>query len=76
MIFKNHNNTKPEFSDPSEIRAVHTENRARVIDGLPARTNYGVDKIDSDKLNNPPNYILPGQKIRNEQKSSNDNRIY
>jgi len=36
-------------SDPSEIRAVHTENRGRVIDGLPRRTNYG--KIKSTVIN-------------------------
>ncbi len=65
-------------SDPSEIRAVHTENKARIIDGLPLRTNYGGEKIDSDKLKNPPNYILPIEKIREGQKKSgiNDNRIY
>lgn len=65
-------------SDPSEIRAVHIENKARNIDGLPPRTNYGGEKIDNEKLNNPPNYILPGQKIRDEQKKSkiNNNRVY
>ena len=65
-------------SDPSEIRAVHTENKARIIDRLPPRTNYGEEKIDNNKLKNPPNYILPGQRIREEQKKSgkNDNRIY
>uniref|UniRef100_UPI0025DB15AD RHS repeat-associated core domain-containing protein n=1 Tax=uncultured Chryseobacterium sp. TaxID=259322 RepID=UPI0025DB15AD len=65
-------------SDPSEIRAVHTENKARIIDGLPSRTNYCGEKIDNEKLNNPPNYILPGQKIRDEQKKATitNNRIY
>lgn len=41
--------------DPSEIRAVNNENRARKIEGLPLRTKYGKDKIDPKKLQNPPN---------------------
>jgi RHS repeat-associated protein len=42
--------------DPSEIRAVANENRARKLEGLPARTTYGGEKIDPEKLKNPPNY--------------------
>ncbi len=41
--------------DPSEIRAVNNENRARKMEGLPARTTYGGEKIDPKKLKNPPN---------------------
>ncbi len=41
-------------NDPMEIRAVYNENRARKIEGLPMRTNYG-GKIDPKKLRNPPN---------------------
>lgn len=48
-------------SDPSEIRAVYTENRGRDIEKLPKRKTYGGNKIDMKKLNNPPNYILPKQ---------------
>jgi len=36
--------------DPSEIRAVNTENRARKIEGLKKRTTYGGEKIDPTKL--------------------------
>jgi uncharacterized protein RhaS with RHS repeats len=36
--------------DPSEIRAVNNENRARKIEGSKKRTTYGGEKIDSEKL--------------------------
>ena len=36
--------------DPSEIRAVKNENRARKIDNLEKRTTYGGEKIDPNKL--------------------------
>jgi RHS repeat-associated protein len=36
--------------DPSEIRAVNNENRARKIDKLEKRTTYGGEKIDPKKL--------------------------
>jgi RHS repeat-associated protein len=41
--------------DPSEIRAVYNENRARKMEGTPERTTYGGEKIDPKKLKNPPN---------------------
>ena len=36
--------------DPSEIRAVNNENRARKIDKLDKRTTYGGEEIDPNKL--------------------------
>lgn len=49
-------NTKyNDSNDPMEIRAVHNENRARKLEGLPERTTYGQGKIDPKKLKNPPN---------------------
>jgi RHS repeat-associated protein len=36
--------------DPSEIRAVKNENRARKIENLPPRTKYGEEIIDPNKL--------------------------
>jgi hypothetical protein len=36
--------------DPSEIRAVNNENRARAKEGLKKRTTYGGEKIDPKKL--------------------------
>jgi RHS repeat-associated protein len=36
--------------DPSEVRAVKNENRARDLEGLPKRTTYGTEKIDPQKL--------------------------
>ncbi len=46
-------------SDPSEIRAVNIENSGRKLDKLPCRRNYGGEKIDAKKLENPPNQKLP-----------------
>lgn len=45
-------------NDPAEIRVVHLENKARDIEGLKHRTKYG-GKIDSKKLQNPPNNKMP-----------------
>lgn len=36
--------------DPAEQRAVKNENRARKIENLPARTKYGGEEIDPNKL--------------------------
>ncbi|WP_408916072.1 RHS repeat domain-containing protein [Chryseobacterium sp. CFS7] len=66
---------KESARDPLEQRAVKTENRARKIEGLPKRINYGEDKINP----NPPNYILPGDRLREERKKTNlpqDNSIH
>jgi uncharacterized protein RhaS with RHS repeats len=66
---------KQSAKDPNEQRAVKTENRARDIEGIPRRKTYGGEKVNP----NPDNYILPGQKIREENKERgirNDNRIY
>lgn len=41
-------------NDPAEIRAVANENRARKSEGLQTRTTYGGEKIDPEKLKNPP----------------------
>ena len=41
--------------DPSEVRAVNNENRARKIEKLPLRTTYGGKKIEPRLLKNPPN---------------------
>ncbi|WP_074958879.1 M91 family zinc metallopeptidase [Chryseobacterium formosense] len=41
--------------DPSEQRAVKTENEARKLEGLPLRTTYGGRKVPT----NPQNYIMP-----------------
>ncbi|WP_262712111.1 RHS repeat-associated core domain-containing protein [Flavobacterium salilacus] len=41
--------------DPSEIRAVWTENRVRKMLNLPLQTKYGTEEIDPHILNNPPN---------------------
>jgi hypothetical protein len=43
--------------------AVHNENRARKIEGLPQKTKYGGQKIDPNKLRNPPNLKTP--KVQN-----------
>lgn len=43
--------------DPSEIRGVNNENRARKIENLPKRTTYGGRKIDPKKLESPPNNV-------------------
>ncbi|MBN1971950.1 MAG: hypothetical protein JW870_21540, partial [Candidatus Delongbacteria bacterium] len=43
-------------TDPAEIRAVATENKARNIDNKEHRTSYHREKIDPEKLKNPPNY--------------------
>ena len=39
------NNSNNSASDPSEIRAVETENKARKIENLPKRKTYGGEKI-------------------------------
>lgn len=57
---------KQSARDPNEQRAVQTENRARDVEGIPERTTYGGEKINP----NPDNYILPGQKIRDERKKA------
>lgn len=41
--------------DPSEIRAVNNENRARKIEKISIRTTYGGEMIDPELLRNPPN---------------------
>jgi len=41
--------------DPSEIRAVNNENRARKIESNKKRTTYGGTKINKSDLQNPPN---------------------
>jgi RHS repeat-associated protein len=45
-------------NDPSEIRAVYLENRARDIEKLKHRTTYG-GKINPNKLKNPSNNKMP-----------------
>ncbi|WP_146917284.1 RHS repeat domain-containing protein, partial [Flavobacterium columnare] len=52
------NSDKNNQNDPAEIRAVHLENKARDVEGLKHRTKYG-GKIDSKKLQNPPNNKMP-----------------
>ena len=42
-------------NNPSEQRAVKTENEARKLEGLPLRTTYGGQKVPA----NPQNYIMP-----------------
>ncbi|WP_228447729.1 RHS repeat domain-containing protein [Chryseobacterium sp. KBW03] len=44
-----------DADNPSEQRAVKTENIARKIEGLPARTTYGGIPVNP----NPPNYNVP-----------------
>ncbi len=44
------NSKRNSANDPAEIRAVINENRARKIEGLPARTIYGGQTIDPKKL--------------------------
>ncbi len=44
---------KNTATDPSEIRAVNTENRARKMTGVPLRTKYGGVEIDPKKLVKP-----------------------
>lgn len=39
------NDPNNSASDPSEIRAVETENKAREIENLPKRKTYGGKKI-------------------------------
>ena len=61
--------------DPSEQRGVKAENEARDFEGMQRRKTYGGENVTP----NPDNYILPGQKIREENKKSglpNDSRIY
>ena len=41
--------------DPSEIRAVNNENRARKLEKISTRTTYGGEMIDSELLRNPSN---------------------
>lgn len=48
------NQIRNSAKDPSEIRAVNNENRARKIEGLPQRKTYGGEKIDPELLKNPP----------------------
>lgn len=54
------NSSTNNENDPSEIRAVYLENRARDIEKLKHRTKYG-GKIDPKKLQNPPNNKMPSQ---------------
>jgi len=49
------NQLRNNAKDPSEIRAVNNENRARKKENLPLRTTYGGKKIDPELLKNPPN---------------------
>lgn len=49
------NHVRNSAKDPSEIRAVNNENRARKIENLPLRTRYGKEEIDPELLRNPPN---------------------
>ncbi len=42
-----------DSKDPAEIRAVNFENRVRKAKGLPIRTKYGNDAIDTKKLEDP-----------------------
>jgi RHS repeat-associated protein len=49
-----------DADNPSEQRAVKTENEARKIEGSPIRKTYGGRKI----TNNPPNYTLPNEKAK------------
>lgn len=65
---------KQSSRDPNEQRAVQTENRVREVEHIPERTTYGGEKVNP----NPQNYILPGDKAREEAKKSGiqDNRIY
>jgi RHS repeat-associated protein len=44
-----------DADNPSEQRAVRTENEARKLEGLPLRTTYGGRKVPV----NPPNYKIP-----------------
>jgi len=46
---------KSSYKDPAEIRAVYNENIAREMNGKGPRTEYGGEKINSEKLRNPPN---------------------
>ncbi|MGU3377166.1 hypothetical protein [Chryseobacterium sp. M5A1_1a] len=64
--FDTKDSDKQSARDPLEQRAVKTENRAREIDGLPKRTTYGKGKINP----NPLNYILPGDKSREDRKKT------
>ncbi|MFP3834681.1 DUF6443 domain-containing protein [Chryseobacterium sp. SIMBA_028] len=73
--FDTKDSDKQSARDPLEQRAVKTENRAREIEGLPKRTNYGKGKVNP----NPLNYILPGDKSREERKKTGlpqDNTIH
>lgn len=45
-------------SNPSEVRAVYLENRARKLENLKPRTSYDI-KILQRLLNNPPNNKMP-----------------
>ncbi|MDF2934497.1 MAG: hypothetical protein K0R36_3828, partial [Chryseobacterium sp.] len=47
-----------DADNPSEQRAVKTENEARKLEGVPQRTTYGGIPINP----NPPNFILPNKK--------------
>jgi len=49
-----------DADNPSEQRAVKTENEARKLEGSPLRTTYGGRKIPT----NPKNYTLPNEKVR------------
>ncbi|KDN54720.1 RHS repeat-associated core domain protein-containing protein [Flavobacterium seoulense] len=44
-----------DANDPSEIRAVHNENRARKLEGKKPLSTYDGKEIDPEKLANPPN---------------------
>ena len=47
--------TAQNASDPEEIRSVYNQNLARNMEGRIPKTGYGGQKVDSQKLNNPPN---------------------
>ncbi len=51
--------------NPSEQRAVRTENEARKVEGLPLRTTYGGRKVPT----NPQNYILPNNQKEEKKKN-------
>ncbi|WP_089481470.1 RHS repeat-associated core domain-containing protein [Flavobacterium araucananum] len=47
--------TAQNASDPEEIRSVYNQNLARNMEDRIPKTGYGGQKVDSQKLNNPPN---------------------
>ena len=47
-----------DADNPSEQRAVKTENEARKLEGVPLRTTYGGERVNP----NPPNFTLPNKK--------------